>query len=75
MPRSAVSLQDVLPRRAGAPRGAAHGMAKLTDADVRQMRGLFKAGGAINRIALAFGVSETTARNVVLRRTWTHVAD
>lgn len=55
------------------PTGVRHGSAKLTDAAVRAIRMSHRGGVSIRRLAVAYGVNFTTARDVVHRTTWQHV--
>ena len=55
------------------PVGETHPMAKLTEADVRQIRGLRREGLAINQIAKVFAVSPTAIYRIVRGIGWTHV--
>ncbi len=52
------------------PRGEAHGMSVLTDADIRDIR---QATGSQRTIAKRFGVALCTIQNILHRRTWKHV--
>jgi hypothetical protein len=54
-------------------RGSTHGMAKLTEADVAQIRALASSGVTLPAIASRFGVHFGTISKVVIRRTWRHV--
>jgi len=57
-----------------AVRGIAHGMAKLTEDDVREIRRLYATGEFTQReLALRFGVSQMAIWEIVLRKTWKHV--
>ena len=53
--------------------GRRHGMAKLTEDDVREIRLRKAAGDSSVTLALAFGVSSATIDGIVARRTWRHV--
>ncbi len=54
--------------------GGRHGLARLTEADVRQIRKLYAAGGVSHReLARRFGVGATTVARVINGTTWTHV--
>jgi hypothetical protein len=56
------------------PRGERHGSAKLTEAQVIEMRRLYDAGGIGTRpLAARFGVSRPTAREIVRRVIWKHL--
>lgn len=55
--------------------GERHGMAKLTEAAVQEIRSRYAAGGSSQRIlADEFGVSPVTIHSVVRGTTWRHVA-
>lgn len=55
-------------------RGERGGKAKLTNTDVQAIRSEYDSGG-ISHAALArrFGVCETSIRNIINRKTWTHI--
>lgn len=63
--------------------GASHGMAKLTEADVRRIRATYERTehlprnhpGKVSVAALAreLGVSDYVVHSVIKGRTWTHV--
>lgn len=55
--------------------GEAHGMAFLTENDVREIRRLYKETSA-NYMSLAaqFNIHKSTVRRIVIRRLWDHVA-
>lgn len=55
------------------PRGERHYRAKLTEADVLEMRCLRELGWAYTKIAAWFEVSTRHARDVVDRKFWTHI--
>jgi hypothetical protein len=60
--------------RSGPPGGAEHPLAKLTDADVVLMRGLYWVEGmSVRLIAVKFEVSIATAYNALVGNTWPHV--
>ncbi len=54
--------------------GARHGLAKLTDQDVLDIRAQF-ATGLISNVALAkeFGLTDNTIGCIVKRKTWVHI--
>jgi len=55
-------------------RGEAHGMAKLTDGDVAEIRRLYKSAGLLQReIGRLYGVDPTMVSLIVRRRNWKHV--
>lgn len=47
--------------------------ARLTEADVLQIRALFASGMTKKELAIQFGVGWSTISNVVTRTTWSHV--
>ena len=56
-------------------RGITHGMAKLTEDNVREIRRLYATGNFTQReLARQFGVGVPTICMIVLRQTWKHVA-
>lgn len=55
-------------------RGVDNSKAKLTDAEVIEIRRLYAAGGVSQRaLAVQFGVRQGTINQVVTRKTWRHV--
>ena len=55
-------------------RGMTHGMAKLTEDDVREIRRLYATGQFTQQdLALRFGVSYQTISDIVRRHTWKHI--
>lgn len=56
------------------PRGETHGIAKLTEDDVRQIRVIYAAGG-ISQAALGrrYGVTQSAVKDIVRRINWPHV--
>ena len=54
-------------------RGAGVGTAKLTEADVREMRRL-RPGSTVAELGRRFGVGKSTAQDVVRGRTWRHLS-
>lgn len=54
-------------------RGERHNMAKLTEADVRQIRAL-KGTASQREIAARFGIKQSTVSDVQSRKVWKHVA-
>jgi len=60
--------------RMGSPKGEASSSAKLTTNDVLQIRAMYAAGSTSQRaLARRFGVVQVTIKDIVKRRTWTHV--
>ena len=60
-------------RRLAQPRGIVHHNAKLTDARVREIRRLLKAGHGQVAVSKSFGVSQCTISNIALGKIWKHV--
>ena len=55
--------------------GERHGMHKLTDEQVREMRALHESSDVtFAKLGALYGVSTTTAHRIVDRRLWRHVA-
>ena len=50
-------------------------IAKLSEANVRDIRAAHRAGQSLASLAREFGVHKTTVREVVTRETWKHVED
>jgi hypothetical protein len=61
------------PMDGGKARGEAHGKAKLTEAEVRQIRKLHSQGSSTLRLSQKFGVSDDAVRDILRGRTWKHV--
>lgn len=59
--------------RTAHPKGTAHGMAKLTEADVLQLRKLKASGAHVDDLASQFGVKRWTVFDALSGRTWGHV--
>ena len=59
--------------RAKHPRGEAHGMAVLTEGDIRKLRELQRAGNSLRAIASVLGVSISCCHAVCSGKTWRHV--
>ena len=55
------------------PRGEGNGLARLTEAEVLEIRARAAAGEAKKRLARVFGTTAQTIRNIVFRRTWGHI--
>ena len=55
-------------------KGSAHGQAKLTEAQVVEIRQRYAQGEYQNALGRAFGVSQKAIFDIVHRETWTHVA-
>ena len=57
-----------------AKKGVAHGSAKLTEDQVREIRRLYATGKFTQQeLALQFGVAQSVISGIVLRQTWKHV--
>lgn len=56
--------------RYGVSRGEAHGRAKLTEADVREIR---RIGPPARQHVERYGISNTQASDIISRRSWRHV--
>lgn len=58
-----------------AKRGSLHHKAKLTEAQVREIREKYAAGGTSYwKLAFEYGIDSTdTIRRIIVRKTWTHV--
>ena len=54
-------------------RGTRHGMSKLTDADVREIRALRSQGYSQQTIAEQFNVSQPLVSGILLGKAWQHV--
>lgn len=55
--------------------GERHGSAKLSEEDVRKLRGCVRRGMSRRRTAKLFGVSPATVYDIMTGKTWSHVAD
>ena len=54
--------------------GERNGRAKLTEKDVRAIRYAYKTGRiSMPGLAIEFGVSEASIRNIIHYRTWKHI--
>ncbi len=56
-------------------RGDGHPRAKLTAADIPEIRRLAQAGASPKDLASRFGVSDSAVHGVLARRTWCHIPD
>lgn len=55
-------------------RGSDHGLAKLTEADVRDIRVRYSTGGISYReLAELYGLHKSTIGAIILKQTWVHV--
>lgn len=54
-------------------KGVAHHMAKLTEVQVREIRAMYQTQPSYGAIAKRMGVSETSIRYIIARKTWRHV--
>lgn len=61
------------PKEITACYGEKHGMSKLTEADVVEIRTL-RDTDSVHQVAKKFGVSPSTISNIQLRKTWSHVS-
>lgn len=55
------------------PRGERHGMARLTEDDIRGIRALAQSGHGPKAIGRAFGISKTHASRIINGLSWSHV--
>jgi hypothetical protein len=69
----AENVQDAV-RKGRHPHGVTNGHHRLTDETVQQIRARHATGISAATIADCHGVSETTVRDAVKRRTWRHVS-
>ena len=61
--------------RARGGKGSANGTAKLTEAQVTEMRAKYARGGiSLVKLSKPYGICPQTAHSIVLRRTWSHAA-
>lgn len=75
-PRGASKLGRVLGPRLPVPkRGSAHHEAVLTEADIPEIRRMYREGFRYKEIAGDLGVAEETIRHVLIGETWRHVPD
>lgn len=58
--------------RGGQPKGSRSGNAKLTEADIREIRDLYPFMTQ-DDLAMRFGVCQTTISRIVLGKSWSHV--
>jgi len=72
LPRGDASWSRQHPERLA--RGERNGCAKLTEADVREMRSRRAGGELLVSIADVFGVGHSLVSRICLRKTWKHVA-
>ena len=54
-------------------RGETHPAAKLTEAQVIHIRARCANGESVRSVASAYGVSRTSIRMIIQRRTWSHI--
>jgi hypothetical protein len=71
----AENMHDMTTKGRGADeRGVRNPAAKLTEAEVRQIRQRYAEGGISHRkLGSAFGVSESTVQHLITGRKWKHV--
>jgi hypothetical protein len=70
------NMNDMLERgraRGGGVRGERNGFAKLTEAQVREIRAAAAAGSSTSKLARCYGVDPSNIRYIVARRWWAHV--
>lgn len=53
--------------------GESHYATKLTEESIKQIRRLRSDGLSYPQIASRFGITDTSARNIVIRHTWKHI--
>ncbi len=64
-----------LARKGGHAHGERHGMTRLTEADVREIRGRYAAGAVRQQeLAALFGIGQAAISSIVRRQSWKHVA-
>lgn len=70
------NIADMMQKcRANQLRGEANGAARLTEAQVREIRTLYAAGGMSRpKIAARFGICYRTVYNLTERRSWAHLS-
>lgn len=69
------NMRDMV-ERGRSQRGEGHYAAKLAEADVRQIRARYAAGGVLQRqLAAEYGVSSAQVSSIITRRTWRHLPD
>ena len=54
-------------------RGGRSNLAKLTDADVLEIRRRYAEGALQRELAAAYGIRQTNVSQIVRRQTWTHL--
>lgn len=65
------NMNDMV-RRSRLPRGIRHHRARLSEADVKEIRAS-AAGSSQSAIAKRFGITQSHVRKIVLRKLWQHV--
>jgi hypothetical protein len=61
-------------RKARRPRGSANPQSKLTESQVRDLRGRYAAGGCSQRaLAADYGISPAMVSQITTRRYWRHI--
>lgn len=55
------------------PKGVRHPMAKVKDADIREIRSLYKDGVTQTKIGNKFGLSQAHISKILLGQAWSHV--
>lgn len=66
------NMKDKVERNRSA-KGEGHGMSKLKDSDVRQIKQMLASGDTQTRIAEMFGVSQFLVSCIKLGKNWTHI--
>ncbi len=70
---SADNQADMIAKRRNT-RGVTHGMARLTEDDVRRIRSLYAAGGIFQRtIGLQYGLPQSAVSKIVHGERWRHI--
>ena len=65
----AIPIERLAPQR----RGSRHGLAKLTEPDVIEIRRRAAAGEMQRDLAAHYGVSQSTVSRIIARGIWIHV--
>lgn len=60
-------------RGGGSPSGSSHRLAKITEADVIEIRRMYASGSLQQAIGLRFGITQRSVSNIIRRKTWRHV--
>jgi hypothetical protein len=55
-------------------KGEKHNLAKLTETQVREIRGRWLSGGITQvELGIEYGISDSTINKIILRKTWKHL--